>query len=79
LLPPQTPNPTPQTDDSEKQYAAAEGIQLHSFIWGDAPTKEVRNDKFSLVWDQGSKEWVAIYRLDVTIGKSISMKIEDWI
>lgn len=79
LIPPQTPNPTPQTSDSEKQYAAAEGIQLHSFIWGDAPTKDGRNDKFSLIWDQSSEEWVAIYRLDVTIGMSICLRRYAWI
>lgn len=70
LIPPQTPNPTPQMEDSERQYAVAEGIQLHSFIWGDAPgagAKETRKDEFCILWDEKSKEWVVIYRMDVTI------------
>ena len=68
LIPPQTPNPTPQMEDSERQYAGAEGIQLHSFIWGDAPGSSMRKDEFCILWDEKSKEWVVIYRMDVTIG-----------
>jgi hypothetical protein len=70
LVPPQTPNPTPQMEDSDKQYAVAEGIQLYTFIWGDAPTtaKDVRKDDFAMIWDGDAKDWVLIYRMDVTIG-----------
>jgi hypothetical protein len=68
LQPPQTPNPTPQSADSDKQYAVAEGIQLNAFIWGESLNKETRRDEFALIWDEGTKEWVSIYRMDVTIG-----------
>ncbi|KAG8849315.1 hypothetical protein FRB91_010029, partial [Serendipita sp. 411] len=68
LIPPQTPNPTPQMEDSDRQYAVAEGIQLHTFIWGDTtPAKDARKDEFAIVWNGSDKEWMAIYRMDVTI------------
>jgi hypothetical protein len=56
-------------EDSEKQYAVAEGIQLHSFIWGDAASKDDRKDDFTILWDEPTKEWVIVYRMDVTIGQ----------
>lgn len=73
LIPPQTPNPTPQMEDSDKQYAVAEGIQLYTFIWGDAPlnAKDARKDDFAMFWDADKNEWVLIYRMDVTIGMYI--------
>ena len=58
-------------EDSEKQYAAAEGIQLHSFIWGDAAAKDDRKDDFTILWDESTKEWVIVYRMDVTIGQRV--------
>ncbi|KAG8834164.1 hypothetical protein FRC17_009424 [Serendipita sp. 399] len=68
LVPPQTPNPTPQMEDSDRQYAVAEGVQLHTFIWGDAtPGKDARKDEFGIIWNQKEKEWIIIYRMDVTI------------
>lgn len=72
LVPPQTPNPTPRMEDSERQYAVAEGIQLHSFIWGDAPIKDERKDDFAILWDEAATEWVIVYRMDVTIGQRIT-------
>ena len=72
LVPPQTPNPTPQMEDSEKQYAVAEGIQLHSFIWGDLAVKDDRKDDFAILWNGPTKEWVILYRMDVTIGQRAS-------
>jgi hypothetical protein len=71
LVPPQTPNPTPRMEDSEKRYAVAEGIQLHSFIWGDAAAKDDRRDDFTISWDEPTKKWVIIYRMDVTIGQRV--------
>jgi hypothetical protein len=70
-VPPQTPNPTPQMEDSDKKSAVAEGIQLHTFIWGDAFTtaKDARKDEFAMIWDADAREWVLIYRMDVTIGQ----------
>ena len=76
LVPPQTPNPTPRMEDSEKQYAVAEGIQLHSFIWGDAPAKDDRKDDFAILWDVTANEWVIVYRMDVTIGQRISIELK---
>ncbi|KIM34154.1 hypothetical protein M408DRAFT_5489 [Serendipita vermifera MAFF 305830] len=67
LIPPQTPNPTPRMEDSDRQYAIAEGIQLHSFIWGDTTAKDERKDDFAILWDGTTNEWVIVYRMDVTI------------
>ncbi|CAG8684573.1 13360_t:CDS:2, partial [Acaulospora colombiana] len=71
LQPPQTPNPTPQSAESDKQYAIAEGIQLNAFIWGESMNKETRKDEFALVWDESTREWVAVYRMDTTIDKPL--------
>ena len=69
LIPPHTPNPTPQVAESDAKYAAAEGVQLLAYIWGDLNSADAgRKEEFALGWSESGKEWNAIYRLEVPVG-----------
>ncbi|KIK70994.1 hypothetical protein GYMLUDRAFT_308496 [Collybiopsis luxurians FD-317 M1] len=74
ILPPSTPNPTPQSAAVDERYLQAEGVVLTSRIWGqDAAGTGVldkkqgsdlqeRTDDFSLLWSKKGQVWVAVYR-----------------
>lgn len=69
LVPPHTPNPTPQMAESDAKYAAAEGVQLLAYIWGEPNSADAeRKEEFALGWSESDKEWNAIYRLEVPVG-----------
>jgi hypothetical protein len=69
LVPPHTPNPTPQMAESDARYAAAEGVQLLAYIWGEPNSADAeRKEEFALGWAKSDKEWNAIYRLEVPVG-----------
>ena len=69
LVPPHTPNPTPQMAESDAKYAAAEGVQLLTYIWGEPNSADAeRKEEFALGWSGTDNEWNAIYRLEVPVG-----------
>jgi len=66
IFPPSTPFPVPQTDDRDPGYIQAEaGVPLHSYAWGEGSGDDIAT--FGLL--RNSDTWVAIYRLDVTVGE----------
>lgn len=76
LVPPHTPNPMPQVAESDAKYAAAEGVQLLSYIWGDPNSADTeRKDEFALGWSESGKEWNAMYRLEVPVGMHLRPSI----
>ena len=76
LVPPHTPNPTPQMAESDAKYAAAEGVQLLAYIWGDPSSADTeRKEEFALGWSESCKEWNAMYRLEVPVGMHIPPSI----
>jgi hypothetical protein len=72
IFPPATPNPVPTTGEQDKQYAASDGAFLAAIIWG-AGNPEQSKDAFSLLWSEKEKVWVAIYRLALTVCRSLSL------
>ena len=55
----------------------AEGVALVSGMWGEEvdvsePTRVKDRDAFALLWDEASGIWVAVYRMCVNIGASLS-------
>ena len=76
LLPPHTPNPTPQMAESDARYAAAEGVQLLAYIWGEPNSADTeRKEEFALGWSESDKEWNAMYRLEVPVGMHLCPSI----
>ena len=76
LVPPHTPNPTPQVAESDAKYAAAEGVQLLAYIWGDPNSADAgRKEEFALGWSDSGKEWKAMYRLEVPVGMHLHPSI----
>ena len=76
LVPPHTPNPTPQMAESDAKYAAAEGVQLLAYIWGDPSSADTeRKEEFALGWSESCKEWNAMYRLEVPVGMHLPPSI----
>lgn len=67
IFPPATPNPVPFTDDGDRGYSQADaGVPLYSYAWGDGPADD--NVAFALLRCQRHNAWVALYRLDVSVG-----------
>lgn len=70
IFPPHTPNPTPQTAESDRKYVAnTEGTILESFVWGETAREEPEGRKFALIWSNANHVWVAVYRLTVGVGQ----------
>ncbi|KAF9045381.1 TRAPP trafficking subunit Trs65-domain-containing protein [Panaeolus papilionaceus] len=66
ILPPSTPNPVPSTADQDRKYNSSEGTMLVASIWG-TNTSEESQESFYLLWSEKEKNWVAIYRLVLTV------------
>ncbi|KAF8961451.1 TRAPP trafficking subunit Trs65-domain-containing protein [Flammula alnicola] len=60
ILPPSTPHPMPSTGDQDRKYSTAEGTILHA---EDSP------EAFALLWSEEAQEWMAIYRMAITVCK----------
>lgn len=73
IFPPHTPNPTPQTDEVDRQYVGtsfnAEGTVLESFVWGETSREDPMGKNFACMWSEAEKVWVIIYRLTVGVCK----------
>jgi len=69
ILPPSTPIPTPATADSDRKYTASEGTLLSAQIWG-ANTADDSQEAFALLWSEEENNWIAVYRLALTVCKS---------
>ncbi|TDL28686.1 hypothetical protein BD410DRAFT_712172 [Rickenella mellea] len=67
LFPPQTPNPTPVTVQSDQKYVNSEGTLLQSFIWGDRAAQTDETDSFAILWSENEQTWSAVYRLSVIV------------
>ncbi|KAF7291007.1 hypothetical protein HMN09_01279800 [Mycena chlorophos] len=66
IFPPNTPNPTPASADTDRRYLKSEGTLLLASIWGQ-DTSENSAEAFSLVWSEDEGMWVAVYRLGLTV------------
>ncbi|KAH6891793.1 hypothetical protein BKA70DRAFT_1085022, partial [Coprinopsis sp. MPI-PUGE-AT-0042] len=66
IFPPATPNPTPSTQEQDRQYAGAEGPFLAAIIWGNS-TADDSKEAFTLLWSSKEKVWIAVYRMVLTI------------
>ncbi|PPQ63886.1 hypothetical protein CVT24_010353 [Panaeolus cyanescens] len=66
ILPPNTPNPVPSTADQDRKYNTAEGTMLLASIWGTNSSEESQ-EAFHLMWSEREKNWIAIYRLVLTV------------
>ncbi|KAF9477650.1 hypothetical protein BDN70DRAFT_837474 [Pholiota conissans] len=66
ILPPSTPHPMPATGDQDRKYSTAEGTILVANIWG-SNTSENSPEGFALLWSDGQKQWVAVYKTDITV------------
>ncbi|KAF7332300.1 hypothetical protein MKEN_00111200 [Mycena kentingensis (nom. inval.)] len=66
IFPPNTPNPTPASADTDRRYLKSEGTLLLASIWGQNASEDSK-DAFSLVWSEEEEMWVAIYRLGLTV------------
>ncbi|KAF8909732.1 TRAPP trafficking subunit Trs65-domain-containing protein [Gymnopilus junonius] len=66
ILPPSTPNPMPATADQDRKYTMSEGTILVANIWG-SNTSENSPESLALLWSEGDKNWVAIYRMSLTV------------
>lgn len=72
IFPPNTPNPTPHSGESDRAYiktASGEGTILESYVWGDTARNEPPGRNFALIWSGSQKRWIAIYRMTLGIGK----------
>jgi hypothetical protein len=56
-------------------YVQAEGTLLLASIWGQSSGsgsgEEERAEKFTLLWSEKEKVWVAVYRLALTVCTSV--------
>lgn len=75
VIPPLTPLPVPTTSPADAPYAnprvVESGPLVHSYMWGDRDNATDRT--FTVVKTDeeldGTESWVAVYRLDVPVGK----------
>ena len=72
IFPPATPNPTPSTTETDRQYVQAEGTLLLASIWGQGGVEDGA-ERFTLLWSEKDQVWVAVYRLSLTICMSSSL------
>ncbi|KAJ6628896.1 TRAPP trafficking subunit Trs65-domain-containing protein [Mycena sp. CBHHK59/15] len=66
IFPPNTPNPTPSSAETDKRYLKAEGTLLLASIWGQNSSADSQ-EAFSLLWSTEEEVWVAVYRLSLTV------------
>ncbi|KAJ7639092.1 TRAPP trafficking subunit Trs65-domain-containing protein [Roridomyces roridus] len=66
IYPPNTPNPTPSSAETDKRYLKSEGTLLLASIWGQNQSPDSQ-EAFSLLWSQEEQVWVAVYRLSLTV------------
>lgn len=76
---PETPFPVPSTTTQDAAFARAAasdgGAVVQSYIWGEGREKEAVDavgTAFSLFWDETQDAWVAVYKLDISVGQSTS-------
>lgn len=69
IFPPNTPNPTPSSAETDKRYIKSEGTLLLASIWGQNTSEDSR-EAFSLLWSEEEGIWVAVYKLALTVCKS---------
>jgi len=70
IFPPTTPHPTPSSAEHDRRYIASEGTLLLAHIWGqDSPEDSL--EAFSLLWSDAERLWVAVYRLSLTVCKTV--------
>ncbi|KAJ6490309.1 TRAPP trafficking subunit Trs65-domain-containing protein [Mycena vitilis] len=66
IFPPNTPNPTPSSAETDKRYLKSEGTLLLASIWGQN-TSEDSQEGFTLLWSEEEEVWVAVYKLALTV------------
>ncbi|KAJ7653475.1 TRAPP trafficking subunit Trs65-domain-containing protein [Mycena rosella] len=66
IFPPNTPNPTPSSAETDKRYLKSEGTLLLASIWGQNPSEDSQ-EAFTLLWSEEEEVWVAVYRLALTV------------
>ncbi|KAJ7180377.1 TRAPP trafficking subunit Trs65-domain-containing protein [Mycena crocata] len=66
IFPPNTPNPTPASAETDKRYLKSEGTLLLASIWGQNSSEDSQ-EAFSLLWSEEEEVWVAVYRLALTV------------
>lgn len=76
IFPPHTPNPTPGASGEDRRYVQAEGTLLSAGTWGEeapntkpgsTPVEDEDAETFALLYSEKDKEWIAVYRLVVTV------------
>jgi hypothetical protein len=70
IFPPTTPHPTPSSAEHDRRYVASEGTLLLAHIWGQ-DSSEDSSEGFSLLWSDKEQRWVAVYRLSLTVCKTM--------
>ncbi|KAK7061966.1 TRAPP trafficking subunit Trs65-domain-containing protein [Favolaschia claudopus] len=66
IFPPNTPNPTPSSGETDKRYLKSEGTLLLASIWGQN-TSEDSQEGFTLLWSEEEEMWVVVYKLALTV------------
>ncbi|KAJ6538550.1 TRAPP trafficking subunit Trs65-domain-containing protein [Mycena vulgaris] len=66
IFPPNTPNPTPFSAETDKRYLKSEGTLLLASIWGQNSSDDSQ-EAFTLLWSEEEEVWVAVYRLALTV------------
>ncbi|KAJ6515581.1 TRAPP trafficking subunit Trs65-domain-containing protein [Mycena sanguinolenta] len=66
IFPPNTPNPTPASAETDKRYLKSEGTLLLASIWGQNSSEDSQ-EGFSLLWSEEEERWVVVYRLALTV------------
>ncbi|KAJ7241923.1 TRAPP trafficking subunit Trs65-domain-containing protein [Mycena haematopus] len=66
IFPPNTPNPTPSSAETDKRYLKSEGTLLLASIWGQNSSEDSQ-EGFSLLWSEEEEMWVVVYRLALTV------------
>ncbi|KAJ7752754.1 TRAPP trafficking subunit Trs65-domain-containing protein [Mycena maculata] len=66
IFPPNTPNPTPSSAETDRRYLRSEGTLLLASIWGQNASSDSQ-EAFSLLWSEEEEVWVAVYRLSLTV------------
>jgi hypothetical protein len=62
IFPPNTPHPTPVTDDNDRQYVRSEGTLLYAGIWG-----QDSHEAFTLFYSEAERKWIAVYQLNLSV------------
>ena len=70
IFPPTTPHPIPSAGEADRKYVKSEGTPLTAGIWGDNPA-----EAFQLLWSRKEKAWVAVFKLVVSVGTSVLIRV----